>query len=393
MNKNNNEGNAKIERTTDGLKIIIPTKKVVGIILFFLGGIPTVLPLLILGWLLKMMETPGVYMADDAFLWIILPCLPSIIGLGILFGKEVICVDNKKLNIEKNFLGIKIGRNYDIDKIKNIRIVEKESSTFSEIGKLLGLRGMIHFEYDRKVIKFGINIDAAEAGHLLKNITDFIDENKEEAPSAVCDREEKSNFESKPTNNYIRTFEPKQTNNYVRKKTDKGRATIEHSKNDFKITIPVEIDWIWVAMFLVVLNFMAKVTFDAIVNMLNGRVLWFCILQLLVGLGPFFIVLALGIWMFYGKEIIYSVKDYLIIEQQILWIKINRREYDIKYINNIRVVENLIFLHGGYVNLRGMVHFDYGMQTVDCGKNLNSKEAKDIVENIFNPWKNGKEIL
>lgn len=166
-------GNARIEHNGNDFRIIIPSKKNWLIIIFMIAWLG--------GWLMGELSVLRVIIAGEvvAFLvfwligWTAGGCFALLTVLWMLFGKEVIYSERATLVIEKKILGIKKSREYDINNVRNIRIVEKDTSIFTRRRGLefYGVSGgLLNFDYGMKTIQFGINIDVAEANHLLEII-------------------------------------------------------------------------------------------------------------------------------------------------------------------------------------------------------------------------------
>lgn len=173
MNVNKSNGNARVQYDGDGLHISIPSKKSIFSIAFltfwlamwFIGEITVASRLL--------------YGGIDSFhavwitLWTIGGLRAILTLLWMVFGKEVIWSDETYLTIEKRILFFKFKKRYELDGIKDMRVVEVDNSVKrSRRGYTYnGLSSeKIHFDYGMKTIKFGNNIDAAEAKYLVKDV-------------------------------------------------------------------------------------------------------------------------------------------------------------------------------------------------------------------------------
>lgn len=96
------------------------------------------------------------------------------------FGIEVIEVDRKQLSVVKKALFYKSSREYDVKDIRNIRVVEYDTVGHgrNRRDRRYSIRGgLINFDYGMKTIKFGVNIDPAEANHLISEHFSWINSN------------------------------------------------------------------------------------------------------------------------------------------------------------------------------------------------------------------------
>lgn len=104
------------------------------------------------------------------------------------------------------------------------------------------------------------------------------------------------------------------------------------------------------------------------------------------------------LWLIAGKEIIEIDRSQIAIRKEVLFLKFSK-EYDVKSIKNIRVVD---VVDSGYRRRQtprkqrfkngGLIHFDYGMKTINFGTNIESAEATHLLENHFN-WINNNQVI
>ena len=177
------QGRSQIEEQGLGLKVTIPSKKNILIILFlcawmggwFMGEIFAIREL-ISG---KASNGSGLFLA----FWL---CAWTIGGIFVLFailwniaGKEIITLSNDTLKIERKIFDIGITHEYLISEITNLRSLEiVNSSIFSSRNpwEFWGFGGgTIAFDYGLKTIRLAQSIDKAEADYIIKKTGDFIE--------------------------------------------------------------------------------------------------------------------------------------------------------------------------------------------------------------------------
>lgn len=168
-----NNGKAKIEKTFDGLNIIIPSKKNWFVLLFgtvWMGG--WFFGLSVFG-ILFFSETRGFGIGWFLVFWLI---AWTIAGLAIAilllwgyFGQEKFITNSNGVSFEKTVFGIGKKNRLDISEIKNFRTDLVSSNGFGGNGLAFwGLgTGKIKFDYGLKTYSFGLGVDEAEANYIV----------------------------------------------------------------------------------------------------------------------------------------------------------------------------------------------------------------------------------
>ncbi len=173
-----NNGKAKIEKTFDGLNIIVPSKKnwfslLFGTVWFFgwLFGV-----LMVSGILLSSSETSDLGEAD-MFLtfWLIVWTFGGLVIVFLLlwgyFGQEKFITKRNEVLFEKTVFNIGKKNRLDISGIKNFRteFVNNNNNLFGRNNwALWGLGvGKIKFDYGLKTYSFGLSVDEAEANYIV----------------------------------------------------------------------------------------------------------------------------------------------------------------------------------------------------------------------------------
>lgn len=167
-------GKAKIDKSSGGLRISIPSKKNWFGLLFgtaWLGG-----------WYFGFKSAITTISFDsnefgaDGFMtfWLI---GWTIGGLAIIifllwgyFGQEKIKVDSGEMLFEKTIFGIGLKKRFEANEIKNFRTEKTETGIFGKNGLAFwGLGpGQIKFDYGLKTFSFGLGVDDSEANYLVE---------------------------------------------------------------------------------------------------------------------------------------------------------------------------------------------------------------------------------
>lgn len=167
-------GRATISTFGNQLEIYIPTKKSVFNILF--------VGVWLVGWYFGEMSalTQVLNGGIHGFL-IIWLCLWTFAGACTIFnlltevaGSETTTLQGEYLQIKKAIFGIGIIREYKLTNISNFRIAsDQQSSSFFRRRNWTSFgSGPIYFDYGMKTVKFGLDIDEAEAKHILQRFQD-----------------------------------------------------------------------------------------------------------------------------------------------------------------------------------------------------------------------------
>lgn len=169
-----NNGKAKIEKTIEGLRIIIPSKKNWFALLFgtaWMGG-----------WFFGFVNASGMLfysgianMGASSFIafwllaWTIGGLVISFILLWGYFGQEKFITDRNEILFEKSVFGIGKKKRLEISAIKNFRTELSSDSWFGgNRWAFWGLGpGKIKFDYGFKTYSFGLGVDDAEANYIV----------------------------------------------------------------------------------------------------------------------------------------------------------------------------------------------------------------------------------
>jgi hypothetical protein len=170
----NYNGNAKIEKTFDGIAIIVPSKKTWFSLIFgtfWLGGWFYGLVMVIL--MLQTIKTNDTNINAFLIFWM----LAWIVGGGFIiafllwgyFGKEKFIIQRDKIVFEKSVF--EIGKRKLLDRldIKNFRYFQINESFIGgnrSVGWGFGT-GKIKFDYGMKTYSFGLGLDEAEANYII----------------------------------------------------------------------------------------------------------------------------------------------------------------------------------------------------------------------------------
>lgn len=177
MKEQLDNGNARINNCGSNLDIEIPAKKNAFLLLFMIAWLG--------GWFMGEVFAAkellsGTFSGESAFLlfwfvgWTIGGGFAILVITWMLFGKEVININNGFLIIEKRILLFNKKKEYELYHVNNIRAIEKDNMglfTKRSSMEFYGISGgAIQFDYGMKTVSFGINIDFAEAKYLVTDI-------------------------------------------------------------------------------------------------------------------------------------------------------------------------------------------------------------------------------
>jgi len=173
-----NNGKAKIEKTTDGYTVTIPSKKNWFALLFgtaWLGA-----------WYFGFKNAIGMFNINnnssnieiDGFMsfWLIGSTIGGLVVVFMLhwgyFGKEKIEFNRQKVKFEKTIFGIGIKKDLEKIEVTNFRTEQINESFFGgNRWTFWGLGpGKIKFDYGFKTYSFGLAVDDAEANYLVKEL-------------------------------------------------------------------------------------------------------------------------------------------------------------------------------------------------------------------------------
>ncbi len=174
----------------------------------------------------------------------------------------------------------------------------------------------------------------------------------------------------------------------MRVNLDNGNANVVQTDIGYEITIPSKKN-IFVIIFLLVWTcgwFIGEAT--VIMVLFKSPFVLFLLLWL-VGwtIGGAFAIGLLA-WMLFGKEVIYYNRQSIVLEKRILFLK-KISDYDLMHVKAFVLNEQLNLIFTGRNSLDyygitgGKIKFDYGMKTILFGSNIDSAEAKYLLENIF----------
>jgi len=169
-----NNGKAKIEKTFNELKIIIPSEKNWFFQIFgtaWMGG-------WFFGFIMvseKIFFSEISYSGANLFVlfWLIAWTVGGLIVARALlwgyFGQEKFMTDRSEVFFEKTVFGMGKKMRLDISEIKNFRveiIIDSESRRKNDTSWGLG-GGKIKFDYGLKTYSFGLSVDDAEAEYIV----------------------------------------------------------------------------------------------------------------------------------------------------------------------------------------------------------------------------------
>lgn len=165
------KGRSAIEETTSDLQITIPAKKSYLLILF--------LSFWLVGWavgevtalaMILKTETPKLFMLAWLGAWTVGGAFAMYIWLWNVMGQEIINLSNTELRHVRRLPVFQRSKEYDLSAVSKLRVQAQNSSMFSahaamEFWGISG--GSVMFDYGHSTHKFGVQLDEAEANHIV----------------------------------------------------------------------------------------------------------------------------------------------------------------------------------------------------------------------------------
>jgi hypothetical protein len=164
-------GRARLEDRANGLQVVIPARRQVGLILFMAAWLT--------GWFfgersaLHVLLHPRGGVADLFMVlwllgWTVGGFFAVLVLLWTLVGREVITTDDRILSVRRELLGLGRVRRYDLANVKDLRCAPMPENPRSRESPWAG--GVIAFDYGPRTIRFGTGIDEAEAKMLVTRL-------------------------------------------------------------------------------------------------------------------------------------------------------------------------------------------------------------------------------
>ncbi len=171
------EGRSIIEKTPDGLRVVIPVKK--GAVLSLLLTFTFIWFLLEVGYINELINS-GLLLDSRIFSmfwllgWTAIGVYFGILTIWSVGGREIITFSSNSLLIEKRVINLGTKKQYSINDIKNLRIYSSGLSPFPMdrmrefVDKELG--GKLSFDYGIGTIRFASGINEVDAKYLLDEL-------------------------------------------------------------------------------------------------------------------------------------------------------------------------------------------------------------------------------
>ena len=183
----------KVQQLNDGIQIVLPSKKnffriiwfVLGLAmwLYMTGSVVYITSLLIIG--LGSNNGMWIFIGFLAFILLFLVSLGAYVIYSLLWqftGKEIIIVKNDVLRISRQVFNWNKFLEYSIRSVSDLRAsTPQQSVLFTSIKifkNISGQNGMIAFDYGAKTIRFGFEIDEAEAKQIVSVLQESLSKSK-----------------------------------------------------------------------------------------------------------------------------------------------------------------------------------------------------------------------
>ena len=171
----------KVQQLSDGVQIVLPSKRnffhiiwfVLGLAMwvFMTGSVVSITSLLLIG--LGSNNGKWIFIGFLAFMLLFLAGLGAYIIYSLLWqfiGKEIIIVKNDTLRISHQIFNRNKFLEYSISSISDLRASIPQPVLFNSVKifkNISGQNGMIAFNYGAKTVRFGFEIEEAEAKQIV----------------------------------------------------------------------------------------------------------------------------------------------------------------------------------------------------------------------------------
>jgi hypothetical protein len=176
-----------VEKTASSVEVILPSKKnifsVLFIFLWLLGwGFMLFFYAVVFGGIMFAfmpdLQINGGFIVIATFVLILLLALLALGLIGfynffwLIVGKEVFEANPRILSVSRQVFRWKRTQEYSANEVKDLRATTYQFgfSPNKTIQKLLGMNGVIAFDYGAKTFRFGLEIDEAEAKQIISAI-------------------------------------------------------------------------------------------------------------------------------------------------------------------------------------------------------------------------------
>ena len=183
----------KVQQLNDGIQIVLPSKKNFFLIIWFVlglamwlymtGSVVYITSLLIIG--LGSNNGMWIFIGFLAFILLFLVSLGAYVIYSLLWqftGKEIIIVKNDVLRISRQVFNWNKFLEYSIRSVSDLRAsTPQQSVLFTSIKifkNISGQNGMIAFDYGAKTVRFGFEIDEAEAKQIVSVLQESLSKSK-----------------------------------------------------------------------------------------------------------------------------------------------------------------------------------------------------------------------
>ena len=182
----------KVQQLSDGIQIVLPSKKNILLIIWFVLGLA--MWAYMTGSVVYITSILMIGLGNSSVMWVIFGFLAFILmfltslGAYVIYslfwqfiGKEIFIVENGVFRISRQTFKRNIFSEYSTKSISDLRVSISLPSVFP-LAKIFqnisGQNGMIAFDYGAKTVRFGFEIEEAEAKQIVSILQESLSKSK-----------------------------------------------------------------------------------------------------------------------------------------------------------------------------------------------------------------------
>lgn len=182
----------KVQQLSSGVQIVLPSKKNYFVIIWYVLGLAMwtyitgsavyITSLLLIG--LDNDNGAWIFIEFLTFILLFLISLGAYVIYSLLWqftGREIIIVENSVLRISRQIFNWNKFLEYSTQDISNLRANNPQPVLFAQtkiFRNISGQNGMIAFDHGTKTVRFGFEIEEAEAKQIISVLQEFLCKSK-----------------------------------------------------------------------------------------------------------------------------------------------------------------------------------------------------------------------